>query len=482
MAKKHPKSLFVFRRDYRLEDNTGLIQACAESESVIPVFCFDPAQYDENLNDYFGKNSFRFLIESLEDLDYQLDKVNSKLHFLQGKPWEEITKLAVQEDCQAVYFNRDYTPYALERDSNIKAVLEKKEIELVTTADLLLNEPGSVCTGDGSTYKVFTPFKNKARETEVEKPKKFEADNLIKARSEILADRSILAELKPDGGSARQIGGRVAGLERLSVIKSFGDYSDTRNFPARDGTTEVSAHLKFGTLSIREVYHQALKHLGPGTQLITELYWRDFYAHVLYEWPQVLGDEFKEKYQGMSWPGVEQSEVDVPNESYVLKDELFEAWQQGRTGFPIVDAGMRQLLQDGWMHNRVRMIVASFLTKDLHLDWRWGEKHFANHLVGYDVASNNGGWQWASSTGTDAQPYFRIFNPWSQQKKFDPKAEFIKKYIPELVDVEAKQLHKLSQLEADDLKELLADIDYPKPIVDHSVERQVALEHYKNLG
>ena len=469
---RYKKSLFIFRRDYRIVDNLGLIKCCEESDQVIPVFCFDPNQYNKKKNPYYGENSFRFLIESLRDLEGQLAAVDSKLHFLQGNPDTEIAQLASEQQCDAVFFNQDYTPYATERDAKIKDSLEENGIDLIAVSDSYLTTPGSVCTGSGGPYKVFTPFRRKAVEQEVSKPQKFSSNNLIRVRSKHIENKSILDDLGPSGESSRQVGGRTNALEKLSNISEFSNYSADRNTPAIMGTTELSAHLKFGTISIREVYWEIIEKLSGNSQLLTELYWRDFYAHLLHAFPYVLGDEFKDKYQGMEWFGVEGQD----------DSDLLVAWQQGQTGFPIVDAGMRQLLTEGWMHNRVRMIVASFLVKDLHLDWREGERWFAKNLVDYDPASNNGGWQWAASTGADSVPYFRIFNPWTQQKKFDTNCEYVKKYIPELNKLDNKVIHKLGEQSDEELSLILKNINYPKPIVNHKEEREVALEQYKSLG
>lgn len=464
MSKKYQTSLCLFRRDYRLDDNTALIAACQDSELVVPVFCFDPNQYDQQLNKYFGDNSFRFLIESLVELNTELESRGSKLHFLQGNPWEEIKKLALDVNCQAVFFNRDYTPYANDRDQRIKVGLEAVGVELHTFDDVLLNAPGSISTGDGGVYKVFTPFSKKSREIDIPKPVTFNDKNLTVVSGKNLVTKDILKDLMPGGESSRQVGGRSSALEILKNLKDLKNYSHDRDFPSQTGTSELSAHLKFGTISVREFYHQISGVLGTSSGLVNQLYWRDFYMHILSAYPYVLGDEFQEKYQGMEWVGLKGWD----------SADLLAIWKDGKTGFPIVDAGMRQLKSEGWMHNRVRMIVASFLTKDMHLDWREGERHFANYLVDYDPANNNGGWQWAASTGTDAQPYFRIFNPWSSQKKFDPDCLYIKKYLPELQSLDPKIIHGLDSQSVPD------GIDYPNPILDHSKERLIALEQYQS--
>nr|WP_280954397.1 deoxyribodipyrimidine photo-lyase [Methanohalophilus levihalophilus] len=273
-------------------------------------------------------------------------------------------------------------------------------------------------------------------------------------------DRGILKHiLKDRNENLYSKGGRENGLEILDNPKRFENYQDERDYPALDATTGLSAHNKFGTVSIREVYHCLADEFGKNHPLITQLYWRDFFTHLAYNNPHVFGHSFRKKYDSLKW---------------IDDKDSFRKWCEGKTGFPIVDAGMRQLNTTGYMHNRVRMIAASFLVKDLHIDWRWGERYFAQHLVDYDPCVNNGNWQWAASTGADSQPYFRIFNPWLQQTKFDKDCEYIKTWVPELADVDPKRIHRLGHDEKHRIP------DYPAPIVDHSREREQSLFMFKS--
>lgn len=253
-------------------------------------------------------------------------------------------------------------------------------------------------------------------------------------------------------------GGRAQSLKILANLKKHKNYAQERNIPAQDATTHLSASHKFGTISIRESYHTIKKDLGARTQLVKELYWRDFFTYVAFHNPRVFGNPYREKYDDLSWSTSKKN---------------FQAWCEGKTGFPLVDAGMRELNTTGWMHNRVRMVVASFLVKDLHINWLWGERYFAQQLVDYDPSVNNGNWQWSASTGCDAQPYFRIFNPWTQQKRFDPNSEYIKKWIPELKKIDSKIINTW-------FKDTHPEIaGYPKPMLDHDTERKITLAHYR---
>jgi deoxyribodipyrimidine photo-lyase len=441
-------AVFIFRRDLRLEDNTGLLAACEKFGQVIPIFCFDPRQADEERNDYYSANAFRFMCDSLLELDDHLKKRDSKLHVYAGRPDELVKKLVADRGIKAVYCNADYTPFSKKRDQQMAKACKKQDIEFKAFPDVALTEPGSVLTNSGDPYKVYTPFANKARKQAVDTPRRNNFDNFARIRTDYLDGRSAIESYRPDGGEAvKQTGGRSNATGKLRNLDQHKNYDEDREVPATKGTTRLSAHLKFGTISPREFYWSVREELGKNHGLITEIYWRDFYLHVIHHFPEVLGEPFNDQFEGLNWRHDE--------------DE-FQRWQEGRTGFPIVDAGMRELKEVGWMHNRVRMIVASFLTKDLHIDWRWGEKHFAQQLVDYDPASNNGGWQWAASTGADAQPYFRIFNPWTQGEDYDPECEYIKEYVPELRDLDPERIHAIED------EGVPEGVDYPAPMVDHN--------------
>ncbi len=463
-------SLFVFRRDLRLEDNLGLLGALQQSQRVVPVFVFDPRQIDRSLNTHFSENAFQFMSESLEELDKTLKNRGTRLYVGYGEAAAVLDRLLASGRFDAVHCNQDYTPFAAARDSAIKTVCGKHNVAYCGAHDALLTQPEAVRTGDGSPYKVFAAFKRKARDiAEVPVPRANKFSNWYKGTIEGLNGISLVHELMPAKKRRRlaQQGGRGKAIERMRAFE-FSRYGDERDRPDLDGTSRLSAHLKFGTISVRELYWRVVASIGQdqGEAYISELYWRDFYAHLLYWYPYLLGTAMQEKYR---------TKTGGSKLKWSRSKQDFKRWCQGQTGFPIVDAGMRQLAETGWMHNRVRMIAGSFLVKDLHIDWRWGEKHFAQHLVDYDPASNNGGWQWVASTGADAQPYFRIFNPWNQQRKFDPDCQYVKRFVPEVRDLYPDQIHAIEK------HGVPAGIAYPQAMVDHKVERQVALEHYKKL-
>lgn len=449
---KHKKSLFIFRRDLRLEDNTGLISALNDSEIVIPLFIFDPRQADKIKNPYFSDNAFGFLIESLKDLDTQLNTKKSRLYIFKGVADKVIEELIKKENIDAVYFNKDYTPFSMKRDGDIDKICKKHNVSCYSFADALLNEPDVALKSDSTSYTVFTPFWKNASRIPITNPKK---NNNINYYNNKIVIETPFPEYSDN--PERIKGGRKYALKTLNNIFKLSDYASVRDFPYIVGTSRLSAHLKFGTISVREAYQVIAGTLGEHHPLLRQLYWRDFFYHIAYHFPKVFGSSFQEKYDKVKWD---------------YDEKKFAAWTNGLTGYPIVDAGMRELNTTGYMHNRVRMIVASFLTKDLHIDWRLGEKYFAQKLVDYDPCINNGNWQWAASTGCDAQPYFRIFNPWLQQKKFDPKCEYIKRWIPELKTIDAKTIHELDKNEIP---------NYPKPIIDHYVESKEAISRYKNI-
>jgi len=449
------KGLFIFRRDLRLDDNTALMRALEECESVIACFIFDPRQIDKN--EYRSDNCVQFMIESLKDLEAQLEKKGDKLYMFYEKAEELVERLVKEEKIDAVYINRDYTPFSKRRDAMIKKAATKGKAAFVMCDDYLLIPPEQGVKSDGGPYTVYTPFFKNAKKFDVSKPTQNRRKNYY-TKSIKQEDKKVYRKaLKKENDKLYVRGGRKNALKILKKISKFKDYEKRREKLAEQ-TTGLSAHHKFGTVSIRETYHAVKEALGEKHALIGELYWRDFFTHIAFWFPEVFGQSFRKKYDKIKWENDKKK---------------FKAWCEGKTGFPVVDAGMRQLNTTGYMHNRVRMIVASFLTKDLHIDWRWGEKYFAQKLVDYDPAVNNGNWQWAASTGCDAQPYFRIFNPWTQQEKFDPKGKYIKKWIGELKGCEPKEIHRPEREPIE---------GYPTPMVNHKAERERALKEYKRVA
>ena len=459
MAKAHSLSLHIFRRDLRLFDNTALTEALKSSDLVIPCFIFDKRQIEDN--DYKSDNCIQFMAHSLLELDNELKKKNSKLYFFYGITEEVIVKLLTQLNIKAIFINRDYTPFSRNRDQKIEKICHNFNIDFHSYADALLHEPEEIFKPNREPYTIFTHFLKKALQLPIKSPQKISHENYYQ-KSISLEDKQILSKLlKINNSNLFVKGGRAEALSLLKHIKDLKDYHIIRNIPALHGTTRLSAHNKFGTISIRECYAAIVRDLGKGHTLINELHWRDFFTHIAFHYPHVFGESFHRKYQDITWS---------QNEKH------FQAWCEGRTGFPIVDAGMRELNTTGYMHNRVRMIVASFLTKDLHIDWRQGEKYFAQKLVDYDPAVNNGNWQWAASTGCDAQPYFRIFNPWIQQQKFDADCLYISYWIPELSMVPPKNIHELYKMKMKFMT------NYPDPMIDHSIESQKAKMMYKVIS
>ena len=455
------RSAFVFRRDLRLPDNTGLARAAVMSEEVLPCFVFDPVQCDPERNDYFSAPAFQVLLESLEDLDGQLSASDGRLYRFRGAPDEVLAELIDEHEVEAVFVNRDYTPFSRERDGRIQAACAARQVPFHRSHDLLLTHPGQVLTGGGTPYKVYTPFARAARQEEVPEPTGPPRVTWARPRIDTALPQSIYDELLPERRELAATGGREAALSILRKLDRYEEYESSRNVPADEGgTTGLSLHHKLGTVSIRETFHAVADALGKDHELIGELYWRDFFTQLAWFEPRVFGHAFRPEYEAIEWED---------------DGALFEAWTEGRTGFPLVDAGMRQLRESGFLHNRVRMVVASFLVKDLHVDWRRGERWFARRLLDYDPSVNNGNWQWAASTGADAQPYFRIFNPWSQQRKHDPDCEYVKRWVPELRDLDAKTIHGLEKGRPDDL----ADLDYPEPVVDHKARAKRAKELFQ---
>ncbi len=408
------KSLMIFRRDLRLVDNTALIACLAESESVLPCFIITPEQTG-NSNKYKSDNCIQFMFESLVDLDTEIHKQSeSSLHIFVGKLTDQLKRIYGKYKFNAVYVNMDYTPYSIARDKKIATWCKSHEITFHSYEDSLLHPVGDVAKKDGKPYKKFTPFYNTARELAVKEPSKINARMLRKFCS-VPCDQ---LPAIPINDQLFVRGGRKNGLVLLR--SSLDDYAESHNIPSQS-TTNLSAYNKFGCLSIREVYTRHAKNEA----LIRQLYWRDFYYYIAWHNPRVLGKNtskstrnFREGWQKRA------------------RNKHWSAWTTGTTGVPIVDAGMRQLNTTGFMHGRVRQIVASFLVHNLQMDWSDGEQYFATKLVDYDPSQNNGNWQWVAGTGVDIPQYGpRVYNPWLQAKKYDPEAIYIKQYVVELADV-----------------------------------------------
>lgn len=456
MMKNFKKVLFIFRRDLRLEDNTGLSFALENSQEVILCFIFSPEQIEDN--PYRSDHCLQFMIESLEDLEKDIVAKGGKLYLFYEKPEKAVSELIKNQHVNAVIVNKDYTPYSIKRDQKIEETCKKLGVCFYSFDDILLHPPHQTLKGDGKPYLIFTPFYRNAMRLDVKLPvacryKNYDSGSIPFTQGASLYKTILPKRFLPPSG------GRAACLKILEKMEKFYDYESLRDFPSEQGTTHLSAHLKFTTCSPREVYWAIYRQLGASSALIRSLYWRDFFTSIGFYFPHVFSGAFHAKFDRIRWSQDEQN---------------FKKWCAGKTGFPIVDAGIREMNQTGFMHNRVRMITASFLVKDLHIDWRLGERYFAQTLIDYDPAVNNGNWQWAASTGCDAQPYFRILNPWTQALKFDPNCLYIKKWIPELTSLPSEIIHKWYQE-----KYHSHCPNYPIPIVDHAKESKIALSLYK---
>ncbi len=459
MNPQFQRALFIFRRDLRLEDNTGLIFALKNAKEVIPCFIFTPEQIEHN--PYRSDHCLQFMIESLEDLDKALKLKKGKLFLFFGKPEDIVEDCVKKVKVDAVVINRDFTPYSIKRDQKLSLICKKHQISFHSFDDVLLHPPEETLKANGKPYTIFTPYFRNASRLKVLPPTANRFDNYYSKPIPFSKDQSLYQKILPK----RRIppsGGRSEALKILKGLKKFSQYKAWRDFPAEYGTTHLSAHLKFTTCSPREVYTAIVKQISSRSELIRSLYWRDFFTSIAFHFPEVFKGAFHPKFNRLKW-------------SY--DKHAFKRWCEGNTGVPIVDAGMREMNETGYMHNRVRMIVATFLVKDLHIDWRWGEKYFAQKLIDYDPAVNNGNWQWAASTGCDAQPYFRIFNPWTQSEKFDPECKYIKRWIPELASLPPDRIHKW-HLE----KQRGKEAGYPAPMIDHNQEAKIALSAYKKAA
>ncbi|MBP9151425.1 MAG: deoxyribodipyrimidine photo-lyase [Flavobacteriales bacterium] len=423
--------IFWFRRDLRLDDNAGLYHALCSEKSVLPIFIFD-----ENILsklEYKQDRRVDFIYRTLENLQSELKKLGSDLLIFHGKPLEIYRKLISDYSVKTVFTNHDYEPYAQKRDSEISDFLNQNGIEFKTFKDQSIFERDEVLKDDGKPYTVYTPYSKKWKAKLngfylKSYPTEKYFGNFLKF------DSKQIPSLEELGFQRTDVSIPSPAFE-LDIIKN---YHNTRDIPSVLGTSRLSVHLRFGTISIRKLAKLASE---TNEKFLNELIWRDFYMMILWHFSHVVNGAFRPAYDKIEWEKNEQH---------------FDAWCKGETGYPIVDAGMRELNETGFMHNRVRMIVASFLTKHLLLDWRWGEAYFARKLLDFELSSNNGGWQWAAGSGCDAAPYFRVFNPYLQTEKFDPQLKYIQKWVPEF-----------------------QGLTYARPIVDHKFARQRAIDRYQ---
>ncbi|MGD1838995.1 MAG: cryptochrome/photolyase family protein [Nitrososphaeraceae archaeon] len=529
---KYKKSIFIFRRDLRLDDNTALINALNYSDLVYCIFILDSNIITPLKSSYSSFslpidphillkrkqkriNLLKFLKESLFDLRSRCNqtttkniesneitnktKISSKLTCLFGDPSAIIDRMIkLDSEIEAIFVNRDYTPFSIKRDQLISEICKKYDVDFIDCLDILLNEPEDILNSNNKPFKVFSHYYNKAIEKpllkkenslDIEKFKNnfssYDNNKLIDnfkdikivddlenffskitlSKNQIFQSNSSLLDFQFNGTRKKY----QDIISKLIKFKKNDNYNIKNNL-LENPSTHLSPYLKFGLCSIREVYFAIQKELGGNHPLLRQLYWRDFFVYIGFHFPFVFKDSFQGKYKNnvIKWKN---------------EPKKFKVWCQGKTGFPIVDAGMRELNETGFMHNRTRLITASFLVKDLHIDWRYGERYFALKLVDYDPSVNNGNWQWVASTGCDAQPYFRIFNPWLQQKKFDPYCKYIKKWIPELEKIPKELIHKWYESKSSFNNPNKSDSIryYPRPIVDHQKEILITKELY-NIG
>ena len=424
-------NIFWFRRDLRLEDNIGLFHALQNGKEVLPIFIFD-----ESILSQLQKDDARvtFIHQQLEKIQNQLKSIGKSLAVFHGKPFEVFQKLITENSINTVYTNHDYEPYARKRDLELYHLFKEHTIEFKTSKDQVIFEKSEVVKEDGTPYVVYTPYSNKWK-------KNFKKVQLINYNSEDYIKKIALHSYPFLSLKDIEFQTSSIAVTPYDISNNLIDnYEATRNFPALNKTSYLGIYLRFGAVSIRKMIAKAIE--SKNETFFKELIWREFFMQILWHFPHTAQSCFRPKYDEIQWDN---------------NEELFQKWCEGKTGYPFVDAGMRELNATGHMHNRVRMITASFLCKHLLIDWRWGESYFASKLLDYEQASNVGNWQWAAGSGVDAAPYFRIFNPTEQIKKFDKDLKYIKKWIPEL-----------------------ETFDYPKPIVEHKEAREKCLRIYKN--
>lgn len=469
--------IYWFRKDLRLFDNNALsqyINTLKDDDKILFIYI-----KNKNSFEYYGEKRISFLYESLFELQAGLEKYGIRLNILKGKSTDIFKKLIHKYGQLKIFANEQTEPYCIKRDNSIKKLLEKNSSEFISFNDTTLLDFNKIVTNASLPYTVFTPYRNKFMKILSAKDWSEYKVNLTSLKSkkqvslEGFENYNTEKEYKTLDKSTFFKGGRHNGIYMLNkfIKENINDYDVNRDYPALNSTSLISPHLHFGTINIRECFRafSGLKITNGIEKWRDELIWREFYYNIVYNYPYVQESSFKKDFDKLNWK---------------YDKDVFSLWCEGNTGFPIIDAGMRQLKQEGWMHNRLRMITAMFLTKDLLIDWKIGEKYFAEKLVDMDFASNNGGWQWSASTGCDAQPYFRIFNPYLQSKKYDPDGLYIKKYVTELQNVPKKYIHNPSELPLTEQERccIIIGKDYPAPIVNHSVASKIAIEIFKNVS
>ncbi|MED1722508.1 deoxyribodipyrimidine photo-lyase [Brevibacillus parabrevis] len=472
-------AIIWFRRDLRLHDHAALHTAALTGEPIVPLFIMDDAFCQP---DAVADKRLHAFLSAVDNLAGSLQEAGGRLLIRRGNPADVLCQVARETGADKVFYNRAYTPEARKRDANVTKALERQGMYVHACKDLLMHEPGDILTKQRTPYAVFTPYKRVwltlPKDRPFPQPRLWHMyADLAELAGEPVPVVEAFGRKRPVGEEwATALYGERAARERLKQFmhEAVHRYKERRDFPGLDATSHLSFALNAGTLSIRTVYHQALEAMeeARGEEVasveafVTELVWREFYYQVLYHHPHTADHAYLPQFEAVAWENDEA---------------LFSAWCNGETGYPIVDAAMKQLNETGWMHNRLRMIAASFLTKDLLVDWRWGMRYFAKQLVDFDEAANIGGWQWSASTGTDPQPYFRIFNPVAQGEKFDPDGTFVKKYLPVLSEVPLQYIHKPWEMpeHVQEQAGCRLGLDYPVPCVDHASRRKLAMSLFQ---
>ena len=457
-----------FRRDLRLADNPALA-AAARADRVLPVFCFEDGLTSGR---HGSPNRNAYLLASLRELGDRLRAIGAPLHFRRGDPARELVRLASESGAGAVHVNRDHTAHARSRDQRVAAALAEAGSELIGHEGITCAEPARIVTGDGHPFRVFTPFSRAwleaTRRDPVPRPRKLVAPAGI-AVGRPPSESTLGVDARAKRVAATAGPGEKRGRELMRrAIEGAGDYIGVRDLPGLDRTTRLSPPLHFGTVSALEIERKLAGKRSAGAKAMRrQLAWRDFWLNVIRSRPANRTDEFQERFRGMSWRDDEES---------------LAAWKRGETGVPWIDAGMRQLLAEGWMHNRLRMATASYLTKNLLIDWREGEAHFMRHLLDGDESQNNGNWQWAASVGADPQPYFRIFNPIRQQSRFDPDGTYVRRWVPEIRDLPEEYLAAPweAPAEVQERAGCVVGSDYPRPLVDLLESRAEAISRFRD--